>query len=1071
MEEVFKKKNRINSDTLSCFFITEDNYLIEKEKIGFPTDFIIFYNNKLLPNINIDNFDNITVMRCNRIFNKEEIIKYCIETFREQFNYLFFNTSDNKNLSNDYLYKLRYSFNDKTAIIGSESSLREGVYHKYYPNPHIYLDFFLLDLTKTYKLIFNDINNKFDALHFEHGVFSITRQLRNLKYEVYVIDSKGNRIGIELWDKYNYRKLCENNNRYNVNKNRIDLVDIWNDLPEYLINKVNISEVFDENYFYEKYGINNGLSYFLTNGIKTNMFPCDNWQNIILKMNGRIFDWKLYISLYPDLIENNVLTKDKANEHYIFSGIEEGRATCYQDFYSDASFAKIKKYKLKTDPLVALENLDIYKDDMRVFFCLFCSIKEEEKESIVTRNNYNINLYKNNNIITVIHCGNIDVLLTMNDYLNIVKIISKYIIITIIDKNFINKITSIIPNAIIITVENKGTDNYPFLKSIEYILKEDLICDILIKLHTKSDKIKREEILDDLLINIDEKISLLNNEIGMICPDNHLGNVVEVNNISNLLNYYYLDELLSIFNTKVAAEDKFSMGTFFIAKFEIFEKFFTLQRLPKLYDLFHTGYYREEATHYFERIYGILTRASGFRVTSMKKEIENKRVIPSKNRMVINDEFDENFYRLNNLDLKYLNINLFEHFLKHGSKEKRPCKYNEKIAYKLEHKIQDIDIKTKIESFETLFEIPRIIKVNRERIIWATFPSLESALIFGGYSGYINYIKHVKKTNNVGIITLESRHRVDVRTSYTRNELLSKDTIILCKDDLYWEIGEDDIFMSYRCLDILFLDKIRQEYTKHQNIVAFISEFEPCFFPNDTEKYLHLEAYYRNIIVVFTSRYLKNYFEVKKIGNIKESYSFETPLIDIEPNRNFILNANRKKRLIFYARPEHYNKRNAFELGILGLKRASEKGILDNVEIIGFGSSDTIIQNVKLNNGNYLVLLPSLTKDEYRELLSTSDIGMNLMLAPHPGIVCFEMVNAGIITIVNKFEDVRDENFFNNEKFVVVEPMIESIAEGIEKAIILSSNTDLRLNGDNWECFTYDNAFSEIPDIFNREIV
>jgi hypothetical protein len=53
------------------------------------------------------------------------------------------------------------------------------------------------------------------------------------------------------------------------------------------------------------------------------------------------------------------------------------------------------------------------------------------------------------------------------------------------NSNFSNRIQEVDPNFLVIKVENKGTDNYPFLECINYLKSRQIKTDFYLKIHTK----------------------------------------------------------------------------------------------------------------------------------------------------------------------------------------------------------------------------------------------------------------------------------------------------------------------------------------------------------------------------------------------------------------------------------------------------------------------------------------------------------------------------------------------------------------------------------------------------------
>ena len=177
------------------------------------------------------------------------------------------------------------------------------------------------------------------------------------------------------------------------------------------------------------------------------------------------------------------------------------------------------------------------------------------------------------------------------------------------------------------------------------------------------------------------------------------------------------------------------------------------------------------------------------------------------------------------------------------------------------------------------------------------------------------------------------------------------------------------------------------------------------------------------------------------------------------------------RRLIMYARPERHAARNLFALGVLGLRRAIERGIIrDSWEMIGVGALAGG-HTVYLPEGYELYLKARITSDEYAALLADADVGISLMYAPHPGLVSYELAKAGARVVTNTFGN-RYFVYLQNvsENIIPCEATIEGIAIGIEKAVFGLGDIKSRLRGasirgpTSWNDVYDDRFFNNLSD-------
>ena len=180
-----------------------------------------------------------------------------------------------------------------------------------------------------------------------------------------------------------------------------------------------------------------------------------------------------------------------------------------------------------------------------------------------------------------IQIGNWDTFKNMEIYLeNFNKINVNYYFILIdyhSTQNNINYLINSYKNSVIITTENKGMDIGLFLINLMYIKNKNYNHVYIIKIHTKTSDIFRNESLNNLIGTeeiITNNIRKLNNENNGIISGNRIYKYNEFKDAFTQ-NYYHLEKLIKyIYNEDIKTDRlEFSAGTMFIAKSEIFNIF------------------------------------------------------------------------------------------------------------------------------------------------------------------------------------------------------------------------------------------------------------------------------------------------------------------------------------------------------------------------------------------------------------------------------------------------------------------------------------------------------------------
>ncbi|MEM1725389.1 MAG: hypothetical protein QXW71_06450, partial [Thermoplasmata archaeon] len=291
------------------------------------------------------------------------------------------------------------------------------------------------------------------------------------------------------------------------------------------------------------------------------------------------------------------------------------------------------------------------------------------------------------------------------------------------------------------------------------------------------------------------------------------------------------------------------------------------------------------------------------------------------------------------------------------------------------------------------------------------------------------------------------------------------------------EVHDKDFFFAYSSMTALTAYKIANSlYTddKHPKVIYLIQEDERIFFTNNSFRAIIDYVYSLPIVFLFNTKDLYDYFKNYKIGPFRKTevkaktFYFDCPITQVEkPNLNDLMN-RKSKRLLFYARPEAHAERNLFEMGIVSLKMAINKGYFDsNWSFHGIGSAKDY--KIELSRGYVMDIKSKMDLETYKKTLKDYDIGLFLMYAPHPGLVGFEMASAGMIVVVNSF-DYRDEDYYKSKSknFIVAEPHPDALAEALKYAVIKASNPVERL--ENIYVPTVKNWDEALPDEMIKEI-
>ena len=246
-----------------------------------------------------------------------------------------------------------------------------------------------------------------------------------------------------------------------------------------------------------------------------------------------------------------------------------------------------------------------------------------------------------------------------------------------------------------------------------------------------------------------------------------------------------------------------------------------------------------------------------------------------------------------------------------------------------------------------------------------------------------------------------------------------------------------------------------------------VQEYEPYFLPMNTIAALFRQSYSFPQFQLFSTPLLRDFFKLNKIG------IFSQP--DAEKHHSVFRNAIQKftpslddmrhheRRILFYARPEAHASRNLFELGLKALAElaSSPDFDADKWKFYGMGSIGGA-SKIRLARDVVMEMMPKTDLQTYTERLPHHDVGLSLMMTPHPSLVPLEMASAGMWTVTNTFENKTAKSLQDiSTNLIAVEPTLEGVVAGLKDAISRVDQYDRRLQGSHLDWPTnWDDAFS-----------
>jgi hypothetical protein len=118
-----------------------------------------------------------------------------------------------------------------------------------------------------------------------------------------------------------------------------------------------------------------------------------------------------------------------------------------------------------------------------------------------------------------------------------------------------------------------------------------------------------------------------------------------------------------------------------------------------------------------------------------------------------------------------------------------------------------------------------------------------------------------------------------------------------------------------------------------------------------------------------------------------------------------------------------------------------------NWKFRGIGSIN-VAETLELATGVPIEILPKMSLQEYIDVLPNFDVGLSLMLTPHPSLVPLEMASAGMCTVTNTFANkTADRLTAISTNLIGVAPTVDAIRDGLREASSRVHDIDARLAG------------------------
>lgn len=357
--------------------------------------------------------------------------------------------------------------------------------------------------------------------------------------------------------------------------------------------------------------------------------------------------------------------------------------------------------------------------------------------------------------------------------------------------------------------------------------------------------------------------------------------------------------------------------------------------------------------------------------------------------------------------------------------------------------------------------------------------ALDDSSLFGGMATAIVFATKLAQKYNTKLRIITTGNKCNISSYYKVCELFQIEPIqdvqafdasLRYIDETYkMDVTHNDIFIA----TIWWTAYIVNQINLAPRFIYLVQEYEPVFYPEGDEKLLTMESYaFEKSIPVLNTSVLKNFLSENKYKHIEENAlvfepSFEDKMYKASKDS---FKPKDKYKLFFYARAS--TLRNLFYRGINILDRAITEGIIDtNKWDIYFAGEE--ISEFTFSNGAKPIFMGKMNWQQYNDLISTMDLGLSLMFAPHPSYPPLDLISSGAVVVTNNYSTKSNLDYSKN--LIMADSDIDSMIEGMKKGVELAM--DLKQREENYKNNklkrdwneSFAESFDKLKDLFDTK--
>lgn len=345
---------------------------------------------------------------------------------------------------------------------------------------------------------------------------------------------------------------------------------------------------------------------------------------------------------------------------------------------------------------------------------------------------------------------------------------------------------------------------------------------------------------------------------------------------------------------------------------------------------------------------------------------------------------------------------------------------------------------------------PALPRAGRSGQVSLLIPSLQNSSFFGGTATALLFAALTAQELGQDLVIMETLKKgkaeaADLRKFLKENDIAFSQEIRLAdlsprtyKNYGYIDLHPEDTFICSAWWDAYILE----ELPLTRKFIYLIQDYEPIFY-NNSDLQMMAESTYRSerFLPVCNTELMLKHMTKHGYKYIADKGLFFEPAVNVGKKVGLAKGDKPgKKKLFVYGRPSV--ERNMFFTALKALDEAFAEKILEPAEWECYMAGQDGLSTIVLKSGVEITPLGKLSIDGYYSFAKEVDLGVSLMLAPHPSYPPLELSSLGAAVVTTKYEAKTDLSRYNRN-LVLAEAYVSDVKAGIRRAAAIDRSERL----------------------------